>query len=71
MRPSNSPPSWPRFPQICLRSDHASCHDQWSLDLGATLTHETRLGRATIASGETRDGATRFAHGDGRHGHPA
>ncbi|MGA7758922.1 MAG: crotonase/enoyl-CoA hydratase family protein [Ilumatobacteraceae bacterium] len=59
------------LPQICLRSDRASCHDQWSLDLGAALSHETLLGRATIASGETRDGATRFARGDGRHGHPA
>jgi enoyl-CoA hydratase len=58
------------LPQICLRSDRASSYDQWSLDLGAALSHETRLGRVTIASGETRDGATRFARGEGRHGHP-
>lgn len=59
------------LPQICLRSDRASSYDQWSLDLGAALSHETRLGRATIASGETLAGATRFAAGEGRHGRPA
>ena len=59
------------LPQICLRSDRASSLDQWSLELGAGLSHETRLGRATIASGETLAGATRFAGGDGRHGRPA
>ncbi|HUV20077.1 MAG TPA: crotonase/enoyl-CoA hydratase family protein [Ilumatobacteraceae bacterium] len=59
------------LPQTCLRSDRASSYDQWSLDLGAALSHETRLGRATIASGETLAGATRFAAGEGRHGQPA
>jgi enoyl-CoA hydratase len=59
------------LPQICLRSDRASSYDQWSLDLGAALSRETRLGRATIASGETLAGATRFAAGEGRHGTPA
>ena len=59
------------LPQICLRSDRASSLDQWSLDLGAALSHETRLGRITIAAGETRDGATRFAQGAGRHGRPS
>jgi enoyl-CoA hydratase len=59
------------LPQICLRSDRASSLDQWSLDLGEALSHETRLGRATIASGETLDGAARFAQGAGRHGRPA
>jgi len=59
------------LPQICLRSDRASSLDQWSLDLGEALSHETRLGRATIASGETLAGAGRFARGAGRHGRPA
>jgi enoyl-CoA hydratase len=58
------------LPQICLRSDRRSSYDQWSLDLGAALAHETKLGRATIASGETRAGAQRFADGAGRHGRP-
>lgn len=59
------------LPQICLRSDRASSLDQWSLDLGSALSNETRLGLATIASGETIDGAARFAAGAGRHGDPA
>lgn len=59
------------LPQTCLRSDRASSLDQWSLDLGAALSHETRLGRATIASGETQAGAARFSAGAGRHGRPA
>ena len=59
------------LPQRCLRSDRRSSYDQASLDLGAALSHETRLGRATIASGETIAGATRFAGGEGRHGTPA
>lgn len=59
------------LPQVCLRSDRASSLDQWSLDLAEALSHETRLGRATIASGETLEGATRFAQGAGRHGRPA
>lgn len=58
------------LPQICLRSDRTSSLDQWSLDLGSALSHETRLGLATIASGETIDGAARFAAGAGRHGDP-
>jgi enoyl-CoA hydratase len=56
------------LPQICLRSDRRSSYDQWSLDLGEALSNETRLGRTTIASGETLTGAQRFVDGAGRHG---
>ena len=57
-----------RFPQGCLRSDLRSSHDQWGLDGPAALAREVELGWATIASGETRAGAARFAEGRGRHG---
>jgi enoyl-CoA hydratase len=57
-----------RFPQRCLRSDRLSSYRQWSLDLDAALVEETRLGLEVIRSGETRDGASRFASGAGRHG---
>ncbi len=57
-----------RFPQRCVRSDRRSAHDQWSLPLDAAIAREFELGFATIASGETVEGATRFAGGDGRHG---
>ena len=42
--------------------------EQWTLPLEAALANEFELGCATIASGETADGAARFAHGAGRHG---
>jgi enoyl-CoA hydratase len=58
------------LPQGCLRSDRASALDQWSLDEPAALVAEYRLGIATIASGETLEGAARFAGGAGRHGAP-
>jgi len=59
------------FPQGCLRSDRRSAYEQHGLPLAEALALETRLGRAVIASGETRAGARRFAAGAGRHGEPA
>lgn len=56
------------FPQLCLRSDRLSSYRQWGLDMAGALTEETRLGLEVIASGETREGAARFAKGAGRHG---
>jgi enoyl-CoA hydratase len=58
------------LPQRCLRSDRLSSYDQWALTLPEALAHETELGLATIRSGETREGAARFAAGAGRHGQP-
>ena len=57
-----------RFPQRCLRSDRLSSYDQWGQSLDDALRHEYELGMETIRSGETREGATRFARGAGRHG---
>lgn len=57
-----------RFPQRCLRSDRLSSYAQWSMTLEESLVEETRLGLEVIRSGETREGATRFAAGAGRHG---
>ena len=59
------------LPQNCMRSDRRSSYEQWGSDLGAALARETELGWATIASGETLEGASRFAAGEGRHGAPA
>ncbi|MCX6522122.1 MAG: crotonase/enoyl-CoA hydratase family protein [Actinobacteria bacterium] len=56
------------FPQQCLRGDRTSSYEQWSMPLPEALELETRLGLATIASGETVAGARRFADGAGRHG---
>jgi enoyl-CoA hydratase len=59
-----------RLPQRCLRSDRRSAYEQWDLPLDAALRHETRLGLEVIRSGESREGAARFAAGAGRHGTP-
>jgi enoyl-CoA hydratase len=56
------------FPQTCMRNDRLSLLAQWGLDEDAALSTEARYGRDTIASGETAEGARRFAEGAGRHG---
>ena len=56
------------FPQLCLRADRLSALDQWSLSENEALAQETIGGLDVIRSGETREGATRFAQGSGRHG---
>ena len=56
------------FPQNCLRSDRLSSYEQWSMDQAAALRRETELGREVLRSGETPEGARRFAAGAGRHG---
>ena len=55
-----------RFPQVCLRADRASCHQQWGLRLEDALRDEGRRGLQPLLE-EARDGAGRFASGLGRH----
>lgn len=57
-----------QFPQRCMRSDRLSSYRQWDLSLDAALTEEARIGMEVIRSGETQEGAARFAAGAGRHG---
>ncbi len=57
-----------RFPQACLRSDRRSALEQWDLPMEDALQNEFRLGIASIATGETAQGAARFTGGKGRHG---
>ena len=59
-----------RLPQTCMRNDRLSMLAQWSLDEDSAIAHEMKLGLATIASGESVAGATRFTQGSGRHGRP-
>ena len=56
------------FPQTCMRGDRASAYEQWSLPLDEAIANELRHGIATLSSGETLEGAARFAGGAGRHG---
>ena len=56
------------FPNRCMRADRRSALEQWSLPEAGALANEFRHGAAVIESGETREGAARFAAGAGRHG---
>ncbi|HXK25063.1 MAG TPA: crotonase/enoyl-CoA hydratase family protein [Myxococcota bacterium] len=57
-----------RFPQICARADRRSAYEQWDLPYDAALANEYRRGLEAVASGETLNGASRFASGHGRGG---
>jgi enoyl-CoA hydratase len=56
------------LPQTCMRNDRRSAIEQWDLDEMSAMRTEARLGRTTIESGETLEGARRFAGGAGRGG---
>ena len=56
------------FPQLCLRNDRRSAYEQWGMDFDDAMSNEGMLGNATLRSGETREGARRFASGRGRGG---
>lgn len=56
------------LPQTCMRSDRLSSYEQWSLPLAEAIRNEFRRGLHVIDSGETVEGARRFAAGQGRHG---
>jgi enoyl-CoA hydratase len=58
------------LPQAALRGDRLSAIEQWGLGEEAATANELRHGMASIATGETVAGATRFANGAGRHGIP-
>ena len=57
-----------RFPQHGLRADRLSVYEQWSLSWAEALRNETRRGLEVLRSGESVEGARRFAAGHGRHG---
>jgi enoyl-CoA hydratase len=59
-----------RFPQLCLRHDRLSAYESGDFELGAALANELRHGLVALEH-EARDGAARFAAGEGRHGRPA
>lgn len=55
-------------PQQCMRNDRASAIAQHDMRMHDALAQEFVQGKATLASGETVAGATRFVAGAGRHG---
>jgi len=56
------------LPQICMRGDRLASYRQWGEPLDAAMRIELQYAQATLASGESREGAHRFAQGAGRHG---
>jgi enoyl-CoA hydratase len=56
------------LPQRSLRADRRSAIGQWSLSTEEAMLAEYRGGVEVIASGESLEGARRFAEGEGRHG---
>ena len=56
------------LPQTCLRSDRLSALEQWGLTEEEAARNEARRGRTVVRSGETLEGAVRFAGGAGRRG---
>src|SRR5262245_19938143 len=57
-----------RFPQRCVRADRRSAFESFTLDEREALANELRHGLEVVQSGETLEGAARFAAGAGRHG---
>lgn len=57
-----------QFPQVCMANDRRSVYEQWDLSFDEAMVNEARLGRNTFRSGETTEGAKRFAVGRGRGG---
>ncbi len=58
------------LPQTCMRSDRMSALEQWGLTEEEAALGEARRGREVVRSGETLEGARRFAGGAGRSGTP-
>src|SRR5438552_7247317 len=56
------------FPPNCVRSDRRSAWEGMGLPLPDALANEFALGKATADTGESQEGARRFASGSGRHG---
>jgi enoyl-CoA hydratase len=56
------------FPPNCVRSDRRSAWEGMGLPLAQALANEFALGKVTHDSGESQEGARRFAAGAGRHG---
>ena len=56
------------LPQVCLRSDRMSALEQWGQTEEDAAIGEALRGREVVRSGETLEGALRFAGGAGRRG---
>ncbi len=56
------------LPQDCMRHDRMSAYQQWDMDYADALANEFAHGKASMAGGQSTQGAARFASGRGRGG---
>jgi enoyl-CoA hydratase len=56
------------FPPNCVRSDRRSAWEGMGVPMPDAIANEFALGMTTIDTGESQEGAGRFAAGAGRHG---
>jgi enoyl-CoA hydratase len=56
-----------KFPQVCMREDRLSAHQQFDLPLPEAFANEFRHGLRSLES-DSLAGAQKFASGAGRHG---
>ncbi|MFN0124435.1 MAG: crotonase/enoyl-CoA hydratase family protein [Blastocatellia bacterium] len=55
------------FPQICMRNDRLSAYEQFDMPFSEAMANEFRRGLDSLQAG-SREGAARFARGEGRNG---
>lgn len=56
------------FPAIAMQNDRLSAYEQFSMSMEDALANEYKRGMRSLESPEAREGATRFASGEGRGG---
>lgn len=56
------------FPQVTMRNDRLSAHEQFGMSLETAMKNEFKRGQASRKSGILQEGAGRFLKGEGRHG---
>ncbi|MGG1678724.1 crotonase/enoyl-CoA hydratase family protein [Neobacillus sp. NRS-1170] len=56
------------FPQLCMLSDREAVYRGFDQDFDKAMQMEFLLGLNVVNSGETREGATIFSNGQGKHG---
>jgi enoyl-CoA hydratase len=57
-----------KFPQICMKGDRMSVYEQFDLAWPQAMHNEFAHGMTTLQSGESQQGAAKFASGKGRGG---
>ncbi|WML57103.1 crotonase/enoyl-CoA hydratase family protein [Neobacillus sp. PS2-9] len=57
-----------QYPQLCMKNDRKAVYEGFDLDFEKAMQLEFTLGMIVVQSGESKNGAKRFAQGHGKHG---